>query len=90
MTDVVLRSARIEDAVAVAEAHIASWRHAYAGLLPQPLLDGLSVADATERWSTRIEGADPSRRRILVALVAGVVRGFASVGNRSCRSRRCR
>jgi L-amino acid N-acyltransferase YncA len=81
VTDVVVRPARIEDAAAIAEAHIESWRHAYQGLVPQPLLDGLVVAEGTQRWSTRIEGADPSHRRILVAEVDGVVRGFASVGS---------
>lgn len=77
----VLRRARHDDAAAVAEAHIQSWRHAYAGLVPQSLLDGLSVPEGTERWSTRIEQADPTVRRILIAEVEGVVRGFASVGS---------
>lgn len=76
-----LRRARVDDAAAVAEAHIASWRHAYVGLVPQSLLDGLSVPEGTERWSTRIEQADPTARRFVVAEVDGAVRGFASVGN---------
>lgn len=77
----VLRPARVDDARAVAVAHIGSWRHAYAGLVPQPLLDGLSLREGTERWSTRIEQADPATRRILVAEVDGTVMGFASVGD---------
>ena len=77
----VLRPARVDDAAAVAVAHIASWRHAYAGLVPQSLLDGLSVREGTERWSTRIEQADPATRRILVAEVDGAVKGFAAMGN---------
>jgi GNAT superfamily N-acetyltransferase len=76
----VVRPARVEDAAAVANVHIASWRHAYVGLVPQSLLDGLSVTEGTERWSERIEGADPSRRRILVSVVDDAVRGFAAVG----------
>jgi L-amino acid N-acyltransferase YncA len=76
-----LRQARVDDAAAVAEAHIASWRHAYAGLVPQSLLDGLSVPEVTQRWSTRLEQADPTVRRILVAEVDGAVKGFASVGH---------
>lgn len=78
--DVVVRSARAMDAAAVAEVHVASWRHAYRGLVPQSLLDGLSVEDGTERWSERIRWADPALRRILVAVVDGDVRGFATVG----------
>jgi L-amino acid N-acyltransferase YncA len=79
-TEAVLRRARVADAPAVAEAHIASWRHAYAGLVPQSLLDGLSVPEGTERWLTRLEQADPTVRRIVVAEVDGAVTGFAAVG----------
>jgi L-amino acid N-acyltransferase YncA len=81
LTAALLRRARVDDAAAVAEAHIASWRHTYAGLVPQSLLDGLSVPEGTQRWSTRLEQADPTVRRILVAEVDGAVKGFASVGH---------
>jgi len=46
----VIRSATVEDAIGIAEAHVASWQTAYRGLLPQALLDGLSVERRTTQW----------------------------------------
>lgn len=46
-----IRPAVIDDAEAVATVHIQSWQTAYAGLIPQEYLDGLSVARRTEGWN---------------------------------------
>ena len=40
-----IRRARPEDAEAVARVHVAGWRHAYRGLLPDDYLDGLDWRD---------------------------------------------
>ena len=42
---VVIREATPDDARAIAEVHVASWRWAYRGDLPAEFLDGLSVDD---------------------------------------------
>ena len=39
----IVRPARIEDAPAIAEVHIQTWRETYAGLMPTEMLAGLSV-----------------------------------------------
>ena len=44
---VTVRDATVDDARAIAEVHVASWRWAYRGQLPDDLLDGLSVDDPT-------------------------------------------
>ncbi|WP_446663680.1 N-acetyltransferase family protein [Flexivirga sp. B27] len=42
------------DAESLATLHVAVWRHAYRGLIEQPLLDQLDVARSTQRWETTI------------------------------------
>jgi GNAT superfamily N-acetyltransferase len=59
--------------------HVASWRHAYRGLLPDEYLEKLSVE---EREAQRLVWfADPvPRSGVLVAEVEGRIVGFASYG----------
>lgn len=42
MTDMRIRVARLDDAAAVAEVYVETWRSAYAGLLPDKVLTGMS------------------------------------------------
>lgn len=74
-----IRAATPDDARAIAEVHVASWRHAYRGLLPDDYLETLSV---DEREAQRLAWfADPTPRSgTLVADDAGRVVGFASFG----------
>jgi GNAT superfamily N-acetyltransferase len=44
----------VDDATGIAETHVASWQAAYRGLLPQELLDGLSVERRTAGWRRQI------------------------------------
>jgi len=62
---VTTRAARREDAGALGEVHVTTWRSAYAGLLPQALLDGLSAQASAARWRGLLPCSPP-----LVALVA--------------------
>jgi GNAT superfamily N-acetyltransferase len=75
----VIRPARPEDARAIAEVHVASWRHAYRGLLPDDYLDRLSV---DERERTRREHLEDrsSGWGTLVVDDAGRVVGFSTYG----------
>jgi GNAT superfamily N-acetyltransferase len=57
---------------------VASWRRAYAGLLPTAVLDGLSVGQRTRLWD-RILAEEPPER-VVVAERSGEVVGFAHVG----------
>jgi GNAT superfamily N-acetyltransferase len=78
VTEVIVRRAVLDDAEDLGRVHVVSWRAAYAGLVPDSLLAGLSVETAVGRWSERLS-SEPSGRRIIVAEVGGIVVGFAVV-----------
>jgi GNAT superfamily N-acetyltransferase len=74
-----IRPARPRDARAIAEVHVASWRHAYRGLVPDASLDRLSVEEREKQRREHLE--DPSSEwGILVADDAGRVVGFSTYG----------
>jgi GNAT superfamily N-acetyltransferase len=78
-TPVLIRAARPEDARPVAEVHVASWRHAYRGVLPDEYLDRLSVDDREAMWLRAFADPDP-KSGALVAEMNGRIVGFASFG----------
>lgn len=80
----VVRDATAADAPAVADVHVRTWQEAYAGQLPQELLDRLpeSLDRRERRWRSVAETVD-ARKALLVAECDGEVVGFAHV----CKSR---
>jgi GNAT superfamily N-acetyltransferase len=74
----VVRDAGVDDAGAIAGVHVASWRTAYAALLPPAVLDGLSVAQRTRHWRRVLGPGSPDR--VVVVEADGRVVGFAHVG----------
>lgn len=77
-----IRRAHTDDAEVVASIYVESWRAAYAGLLPDRVLVGMSVARQTAQWRAAIRRAGAGRgETILVAdnTADGVV-GMASCG----------
>ena len=77
--DGVVRAARPDDAHPIAAVHVATWRDAYAGLLPDELLAGLDVGDWAGRWRGRL-AAPAGGVFTLVFETDGRPRGFASGG----------
>jgi predicted TIM-barrel fold metal-dependent hydrolase/GNAT superfamily N-acetyltransferase len=78
--DLVVRPAVPDDAHAIARAHVAGWQRGYAGLLPAPFLEQLSVEQSTQR---RLESLLAPGAGVLATLVAerdGEIVGFANVG----------
>jgi L-amino acid N-acyltransferase YncA len=69
-----------EDARAVAEIHVGTWRAAYASIVPADYLASLSVERREAIWSECIATGVPE---LLVAKEAGVVQGWLSFGQ--CR-----
>jgi ribosomal protein S18 acetylase RimI-like enzyme len=73
-----VRSARPEDAHGIARVHIASWQAAYRGLLPDTLLDSLSLTQRQQEWQEIL--SMPRRGHTLVYTEAEQVVGFAACG----------
>ncbi|WP_433290192.1 N-acetyltransferase family protein [Pseudonocardia sp. CA-142604] len=74
-----IRAAEVSDAGAIAAVHVASWQVAYRDLLPEGVLDGLSVAGREQMWSAILGELSP-RSSVYVAARRGAVLGFASIG----------
>lgn len=81
MYPVQIRDAAPDDASAMGYLHVASWREAYAGLLPDAMLADLSVAARVEMWRM-ILGAPAAHGvvSVLIAEDAGALVGLASCG----------
>lgn len=83
-----IRPATPADAHGIAVVHVRGWQEAYRGLLPQPVLDDLSITDRTEGWrqilSARERGEEPegARSHALVAVDPATDRilGWATYG----------
>lgn len=74
---VLIRPAAQTDAPELARVHVASWRAAYRGILPDTLLDGLSPEAYEARWRRILE---QETRPTLVGDADGRLTGFVSVG----------
>ena len=64
------------DAEAIARLHVASWREAYAGIVPQSILDTVDIADRIARWQGYLAGDGMT----CLAEVDGAAAGFIRVG----------
>jgi GNAT superfamily N-acetyltransferase len=87
MTAGFVRAARAADAPLMAEVQAASWRAAFAGLVPESVLAELTSAEAlsqfTQRWHEAITAPPTSKHRVHVAVdkpgEPGIT-GFAASG----------
>lgn len=74
-----LRDAEVDDARAIAEVHVESWRWAYRGQLPDETLDRLDVAEREAGWLAAL-ASDDAHAGVIVAQSADRIVGFASIG----------
>ena len=80
-----IRPALPEDADAIAHVHVLSWQSTYRGLIPQDILDDLSVEQRKDWWQRTITG--PSQNEVLVVDDAGQLVGFAGYGSERAGNR---
>lgn len=73
-----IREATPDDAAAIARVHVDSWIGAYRGIVPDEILDNLSVDRRTEGWTRMLTNGDVWA---FVAEEVGVVRGFVGCGS---------
>ncbi|NJK45103.1 MAG: GNAT family N-acetyltransferase [Pleurocapsa sp. SU_196_0] len=71
-----IRRATLEDAPALARVHVQSWLETYAGLLPQGVLDSITVESREQQWEQTFARAND----VLIVELGDTVVGFASVG----------
>ena len=74
-----MRPATVDDLPEMAEVHVAAWKWAYEGLLPQALLDAMEVEDKSAGWQ-RTWKVNPDARHIWVAEADRRLVGFANCG----------
>lgn len=72
-----IRRATGEDAAALARLHVASWRAAYRGLVPDAYLDGLDPDQRTQRFR---ESLDRNAEETYLAEGGGKILGFLTLG----------
>lgn len=70
-----IRSALNSDAKSIAKVHIESWQAIYHGIIPDSVLDNLSLEKREQEWHERLR----SGINAWVTVVDGKVIGFASV-----------
>jgi GNAT superfamily N-acetyltransferase len=82
-----VRQARPGDAADLARVQVASWRHSFAGIVPDGLLAELTSDEALavwqDRWTEAITNPPTSRHHVLTAVQDAAPRevvGFASAG----------
>ncbi len=73
---VAVRAATPADATQIAAVHVESWQTTYRGLVPQSILDGLSVERRAEFWSKRL--ITPGDTRTWLVELGGTIVGFVS------------
>ncbi|HEY5947521.1 MAG TPA: GNAT family N-acetyltransferase, partial [Kofleriaceae bacterium] len=73
-----IRFATPEDSQAIAETHVLGWRAAYRGVVPDNVLDGLSIDTRAAQWRGRLEDRAATERRVWVIEDAARVQGFAT------------
>jgi hypothetical protein len=82
---IALRKARAADAIAIGAVHVAAWRSAYPGILPDVFLAKLSVSRQAAHYDAAIRGGTG----VLVAIASGTdvpegsgprIVGFATAG----------
>ncbi|MEU5159984.1 GNAT family N-acetyltransferase [Streptomyces sp. NPDC020875] len=78
-TNLLIRALTPDDCGAVAEIRVRGWQYAYAGLVPQPYLDSMDVAEETVRLRGLVAGAADGVSH-LVAERDGTVVGWGCTG----------
>src|SRR5258708_35048119 len=72
VTSMPVRTARFEDARQIAEVHVSSWQAAYRGIVPDTLLDSLSVEAWTGLWQERLSQAGQNINLVSVFSESGI------------------
>ena len=72
-----MRLARADDAGEIGRVHVETWQHCYRGMMPDKILDSLSIEQRAAQWASRLTAATYDNS-VFVAEVDGKIAGFAS------------
>lgn len=72
-----IRAATQDDSPAIAEIHVASWKHTYVGQMPDDVLNNLSVPAREAGWRTSLS---EGHSQVLLSEDKDVVTGFVCFG----------
>jgi GNAT superfamily N-acetyltransferase len=75
-----VRFALLDDAAAIVEVHVASWRTTYKGIFSDTLLDTLSVDKREQSWRETLALPEPNSVTLVACNVDGSIVGFISGG----------
>ncbi len=78
MTMAFIRPAAPDDAEGIARVHMDAWLTTYRGLMPDDVLDSLSLDAQKQRWDASLR--QPRRTSTVVAVEGSELVGFASFG----------
>lgn len=79
MGELIIREAKIDDALAIAKVHVLSWQETYKGIIPDSYLQNLSIPKRQEMWVS-ILGQNKNASLTFVAQKQGEVIGFVNGG----------
>ncbi|MBC7290540.1 MAG: GNAT family N-acetyltransferase [Actinotalea sp.] len=65
--EAVIRPATVDDAEQIAAVHVASWREAYAGAVPEEYLASLDQGERAEAWRRQLGDAENNELLVWVA-----------------------
>jgi len=74
-----IRPAGPVDAPEIARVHVEAWQSTYRGMVPQSVLDGLSIERRAGFWSAML--LEPEDRRTWVGELDGQIVGFVGTGH---------
>jgi len=70
--NVKIRKAVVTDVTDIVTINIKTWKIAYKGIVPQALLDSLSINDKIPRWTKRINNLKENKNEIFVAEISNI------------------
>jgi ribosomal protein S18 acetylase RimI-like enzyme len=77
---ILVRSAGVDDATAIAVVHIDTWRTAYRGIVPDEILNRLEVGRRSARWREFLSDSKGKTAAWVAETTSGEVVGFVSCG----------
>jgi ribosomal protein S18 acetylase RimI-like enzyme len=77
-----IRDATLADTEAIAALHLASWRSAYQGIVPDGFLESITRESRIVRWRNALSPAGSPHTETIIAVDGAVILGLCSFGPR--------